>query len=174
MNEHSTAPIFLVGFMGAGKTTVGKLLAERLKWEFVDLDEIIEANAGLSVSAIFEKFGEAEFRRRESDAIEGCRALTRTIVALGGGAYASAENRSLARSIGKTLWLDCPLDTCLSRVGADPGRPMLGTREEMSALLEHRRTSYSLADYRVPAGEDPATVVDNIVGMLRSANLLGS
>jgi shikimate kinase len=153
MSDSSSSPILLVGFMGAGKTTVGKALAERLGYEFVDLDDVIEARAGMSVREIFAEHGEGEFRRRETEAIEGCRGITSTVVALGGGAYVAEENRRLAKEIGRTVWLDCPLTVCLSRVGADPGRPRLGNELEMKALLELRRPFYAMADYVVDTGD---------------------
>ncbi|HEX8186305.1 MAG TPA: shikimate kinase, partial [Blastocatellia bacterium] len=110
------APIFLVGFMGAGKTTVGRALAQQLNYGFSDLDELIEERAGISIERIFSESGEAEFRRLETEAIQGCREYRRTVIALGGGAYVSDRNRDLIREIGRTVWLDCPLDICLARI----------------------------------------------------------
>jgi len=169
MSDSHSRPIILVGFMGAGKTTVGKVLARRLEYAFVDLDEVIEARAGLSVREIFAEFGESEFRRRESEAIEGCRGLTDVVVALGGGAYVADENRRVAREIGKTIWLDCPLKVCLARLGSDPTRPRLGSEPEMSALLERRRSSYAMADYSVNTGdctpEDAATEILKVLDL---------
>src|SRR6185436_20928904 len=100
MSDQPARPVFLVGFMGAGKTTVGKVLAPLLNYEFVDLDDIIEERMGMSVQSIFAKLGEAEFRRAESEALETCRERFRTVIALGGGAYVAESNRELMREIG--------------------------------------------------------------------------
>jgi shikimate kinase len=151
--ELDDAPIFLIGFMGAGKTTVGRVLAQKLEYDFIDLDDLIEARAGKSVQEIFAELGESEFRRLERDAIQTCEELKRTVIALGGGAYVSAENRTLLRAIGKTIWLNCPLEVCLRRVSGDKSRPLLGDEDEMRALLEQRRSSYAEADYVVRTHE---------------------
>jgi shikimate kinase len=171
-HQHTTSDdslIFLVGFMGAGKTTVGRALASELEYKFLDLDELIEARTGKSVQAIFAELGEAEFRRLESEAISSCDELKRAVVALGGGAYISEENRTKLRSIGETVWLDCPLQVCLRRVGGDESRPLLGSRDEMRVLFEGRRVAYSQADYVVAAGEgSPEEIARVIISMLAS------
>jgi shikimate kinase len=138
--------------MGAGKTTVGKVLAPRLNYKFIDLDDVIEERMGMSVKEIFAQLGEPGFRRAESDALAICRELSQTVLALGGGAYVSAKNRELLRETGTTIWLDCPLEVCLSRLGSDPSRPVLGNRPEMEALLDRRRAAYMLADHIVEVG----------------------
>jgi shikimate kinase len=155
ITPHKDAAIFLVGFMGAGKTTVGRTLAEHLGYDFFDLDELIEARAGKSVQAIFAELGEAEFRRHEHEAIRACSNRSRAVIALGGGSYLSDRNRTLLRMIGRTVWLDCPLDVCLKRVGGDQSRPLLGAQDEMRELLEERRPAYAQADYVVETGELP-------------------
>jgi shikimate kinase len=152
-NVSDNAPIFLVGFMGAGKTTVGRALANNLEYNFFDLDELICAGVGKSVPEIFSELGEAEFRKLESEAIQSCRGLGRTVIALGGGAYVSEGNRTVLREIGKTVWLDCPLEICLSRIAGDQSRPLLGDQDEMRALLAQRRSAYARADFTVQAAE---------------------
>jgi len=152
MSDQPARPIFLVGFMGAGKTTVGKVLAPLLNYEFVDLDDVIEERMGMSVQSIFARLGEAEFRRAESEVLENCRNMTRTVIALGGGAYVAPKNRQLLREAGTTIWLDCPLEVCLSRLGDDPSRPVLGNKPDMEALLDRRRDAYVMADHAVEVG----------------------
>lgn len=147
------APIFLVGFMGAGKTTVGRALARHLEYDFLDLDELIAARAGKAVQDIFTELGEAEFRGLEREAIQSCRGMVRAVIALGGGAYVSKQNRTAVRSIGKSIWLDCPLEICLVRIAGDKSRPLLGDVDDMRALLVRRRAAYAQADYCVQAGE---------------------
>ena len=147
------APIFLVGFMGAGKTTVGQALARLLEYDFFDLDQFIEARVGKSVQEIFAVLGEEEFRRLEREAVGSCKHFKRAVIALGGGAYVSGENRTFLRTIGKTVWLDCPLEVCLGRISGDKSRPLLGDEDEMHALLEKRRAAYAEADYVVRTRE---------------------
>ena len=151
--NQNDASILLVGFMGSGKTTVGQALAIHLNFAFFDLDRLIEARAGRSVAQIFGELGESEFRRLEQEAILGCRDVRRAVIALGGGAYESKENRNALRAIGRTVWLDCPLDVCLRRISGDQSRPLLADEAQMSALLEQRRSAYELADYVVQTGE---------------------
>src|SRR5262245_17358389 len=146
-------PIFLIGFMGAGKTTVGRVLARQLEYDFIDLDDLVEARAGKSVQAIFAELGESEFRLLEREAIQSCGEFKHKVVALGGGAYVAKENRDTLRVIGKTFWLDCPLEVCLRRISGDKSRPLLGDEDEMSNLLEKRRGAYAQADYSIQAGE---------------------
>lgn len=165
------APIFLVGFMGAGKTTVGRALARQLQWDFFDLDDLIEQRARKSVQAIFNESGGSEFRRLEREAVQSCSALVRTVIALGGGAYVSEENRTSLRSIGKTVWLDCPLEVCLRRISGDRSRPLLGGEDEMRALLERRIPAYAESDFAVQAGnlspEELALKITKLLGQLR-------
>jgi len=167
LGRNSKPPIFLVGFMGAGKTTVGQALADRLGYCFFDLDRIIEENVGKSVALIFSEQGEQEFRRLETEALERCRDLTGSIIALGGGAYVLERNRAILRGIGRTIWLDCPLKVCFARISGDPARPLLRSEREMSELLEHRLPAYTQADYIVPSGEnDPGQVAEMIIEIL--------
>lgn len=161
------SPIFLVGFMGAGKTTVGRALADHLGCAFFDLDELIAARAGKSVQQIFAELGESEFRRLETAAIRSCRDMVRSVIALGGGAYVQEENRTILRVIGKTVWLDCPLEVCLKRIGGDESRPLLGDEDDMRALLAERRTAYVQADYAVQAGSlTPEELAKEITALL--------
>jgi shikimate kinase len=155
-DRHTHSLVFLVGFMGSGKTTVGRALAALMGWRFVDLDQLIEAREGRSIREIFETHGEAEFRRIEHDAIVACREMIDTVVALGGGAFIAEANRALVGALGPSVWLDCPLDVCLDRLGSDHSRPLLRGREEMRELLSHRRPFYQLADLTIQTGDRPA------------------
>jgi shikimate kinase len=139
--------------MGAGKTTVGRILADKLGFHFIDLDEIVEANAGRSVRAIFAELGEDEFRRLEREALEHARDMKQTVIALGGGAFISNENRAIIDQTGESVWLDCPLEICLGRIERDGSRPLLAGETEMKALLDRRRPFYALADHVVSTGD---------------------
>jgi shikimate kinase len=164
---HKDSPIFLVGFMGAGKTTVGRALAEYLGYDFFDLDQLVEAEAGKSVQAIFAELGEAAFRLLEFDAIRSCADMSRAVIALGGGAYMSEANRTRLRTIGRTVWLDCPLEVCLRRMSGDKSRPLLRDEDAMRKLLEARRPAYAEADYVVVTGElSPEQLVIEITRLL--------
>ena len=167
-SERTESPIFLVGFMGAGKTTVGQSLAKELGYEFIDLDDVIAAQTGKSVQQIFLELGEAEFRRLETDAIRSCGNQVRSVVALGGGAYVSKINRELLRGIGKTIWLECTLEVCMRRIRGDQSRPLLGDESAMKQLLDNRRDAYSQADYAINSAElAPEQLAEEIVRLLR-------
>ncbi len=146
--------IYLVGFMGSGKTSIGRLLAERLEWNFVDLDHRIEDRAGISIRKIFLFSGERRFRALECDALrEVSREPGRTIVALGGGAYVSEVNRAIIRRSGVSVWLDVPFRTVVRRVSGDRRRPLAGDRDRLHQLFRTRLPFYHEADVRVRAGD---------------------
>jgi shikimate kinase len=165
-----TPGIYLVGFMGSGKSTVGRLLADQIGWHFVDLDAEIEAAARMSIVEIFETRGETEFRRLER---EKMRQHVRTIecgrpavLALGGGAIVQPENFALLENNGVTIWLDCPFEIVRRRVQPASHRPLARDPVSFAQLYEARRESYARADYRIPIeGDDPAAVVDVLLGL---------
>ncbi len=164
--------IYLVGFMAAGKTTIGRLLAERLGWRFVDLDEAIEAQHRVTIAEIFDARGEAEFRKIESDALaERVRAIERgaaTVVALGGGAFAQDANFQMVSDHGVAIWLDCPAETAWRRVAESSHRPLARDQAKFLELHAARRPFYSRADGRVEiTSDDPAVAVDAIMSLLK-------
>jgi len=164
----STPGIYLVGFMGSGKSTIGRLLADRLGWHFIDLDEEIEAAQGMSISRIFETRGETEFRRLEHEAMRA-RVHTiecgrPTVLALGGGAFVQPENYALVENNGITIWLDCPFEMVRRRVEGAPDRPLARDAESFARLYEARRESYKRADFRIAVeGDDPAAAVEAVL-----------
>ena len=155
--------------MGSGKTTIGTLLARQLAWRFVDLDDRIEASAGLPIPQIFERLGELAFRQIEADQLRA--ALGRaaelkesTVLALGGGTYAQPGCPDFLRAAGvPVLWLDSPIEVLLSRCMTMTGRPLFRDEASFSALYTHRLPSYQLADYRVDSSGEPAQVVAEIL-----------
>ncbi len=151
-----TPGIYLVGFMGSGKSTVGARLADELGWSFFDLDADIEAQHKISIAEIFDTRGEEEFRKIEAAALnQRIRAIQSgrpTILALGGGAFAVEENIGLMNENGVTIWLDCPLDEIRLRLMNDTvDRPLARNPQRLEDLYLSRRMSYMQADYRVDA-----------------------
>jgi shikimate kinase len=163
----SGRPIFLIGFMGAGKSTVGKALAKRLRRQFIDLDLLIEEKAGAPIRDIFAGLGEQAFRALELDAIKSLETVSNAVVALGGGSYNTVVNRDRLRGIGTTVWIDCPIEICWSRISSNVSRPLLGSLDEMERLLFARRPAYQEADLRIQVGRDsPGKVVIAIIEAL--------
>jgi shikimate kinase len=136
--------------MGTGKTAVGAALAERLGRRFVDLDEEIERASGLTVAAIFARFGEGEFRKRESRTLADLGALEGAIVATGGGTVIDARNRASMRAAGWIVCLTAGADAILDRVGGGEDRPLLAGSSDRAAkvreLLAERAEAYADAD----------------------------
>ncbi len=159
--------IYLVGFMGAGKTRVGQCLSELLNCRFIDLDVEIELRASTRIREIFELCGEAAFRQLESRELLRVSAESGAVIAVGGGAFCSAENRNLIRSTGSSVWLDAPIEVLCERCEGDDSRPLFRSRPEMQALLEARLPSYAEADVRVPvAGFSPEEIARQIAALL--------
>jgi len=161
--------IFLTGFMGSGKTTVAAALADRLGWDFVDLDAAIEAGQQATIREIFRTRGEAEFRRLETEAIRGLLARIVTgapcVVALGGGAFVQREIFEMIEHQGVSVWLDCPLETIQLRVAGGDARPLALDSETFRSLFEERRGAYSRADYRIEAGVAVDSAVEQILAL---------
>jgi len=153
-----TPGIYLTGFMASGKTTIGRLLAEELGWNFFDLDEEIEAQQGTSIAEIFDTRGEQEFRRIESEAIRAhVRSVARgrpAVIALGGGAFVQPENFDLLEEHGITIWLDCPLETARQRVAQASHRPLARDAQKLEELYRERQAIYARADFRIPIESD--------------------
>jgi shikimate kinase len=154
-------PIFLVGFMGAGKSSAGALLAARLGWELTDTDALVEQAEGRSIERIFSESGEGRFREREWEALRAQDGARRRVVATGGGLFLAVRHRAFVRSHGVSLWLDAPLEVIESRVAAPEGRPLwpAADPQERRALFERRRAAYALADLRVDAAIEGAEIV---------------
>lgn len=146
--------IFLVGFMGSGKTTVGELLAHELGYRFVDLDREIEARRGMTIAELFEREGEPGFRRIEALVLREVGRLRDVVVATGGGTLTRWENRDFIQESGLMVWLDAPLDLMLGRCREGARRPLLSTRETMERLLAERVSDYRRCDLRADASRD--------------------
>jgi shikimate kinase len=154
--------VVLVGFMGAGKTTVGRRLAARLGWRFVDLDRRVETRTGRRVAELFAERGEAGFRAEELDAARELAQADACVVAAGGGAWVQDATRAALQQGALSVWLDADFETLVARLPRDGSRPLVSSRERMRALLEARRPAYGLADLRVDAGPTPDVVAGRI------------
>jgi shikimate kinase len=164
-----TPGIYLVGFMGSGKTTVGELLADRLGWRFVDLDGDIEAEQGTSIAELFDTRGELAFREIETAALrKRVREIERgtaTVVALGGGAFMGPTNARLVAEHGVTVWLNCPFPVIVKRTEQQANdRPLARDPERFEALYNERLTAYQRAEYHIPIeNDDPLGAVAAIL-----------
>ena len=170
--NHARA-VFLIGFMGAGKTSVGMTLSQRLGWRFVDLDRQIEARIGRTVANIFRELGEEAFRQMETDALakllDALHDGDPTVVALGGGAFIQPANRTLLDSAGlRVIYLDAPLDELRRRLGEnDHSRPLFADAERFRLLYEQRQPHYRMAPHRVQtAGKSIVEVAREIESLL--------
>lgn len=149
-----TPCIYLVGFMGCGKTTVGRLLAKELGWPFADLDHDIEHSAGCSINEIFDQQGETEFRRIEHDALSKRVKRVQTgfplVLSLGGGTFAQPGNMDLILNNGVSVWLDCTPEIVEARLRHSTHRPLARDPQKLRELYHKRRELYAKADYHIP------------------------
>lgn len=148
--------IIITGFMGSGKSTVGRALARQLNCPLIDLDQIIEREEGRSARQIIEEDGEPRFRDLENQML--AKTLTDSaeqVVALGGGAWISEKNRQLVRDQGVvSVWLDAPFDLCWKRIAASGGgRPLARSEADAGILFAKRRSSYELAAVHIQITE---------------------
>lgn len=153
--------IYLVGFMGSGKTTAGRLLSERLGVPFVDLDLAFEAMAGRTIREAFESHGEPWFRAREAELLRGTASLPAAVVALGGGTFTFPENAAFVKAHGLSIFLDVPFAAIAERLGEKAAdRPLFPSEESALSLWEARLPSYKMADRTLTVTPDmnPAEV----------------
>ncbi len=157
--------VFLIGFMGAGKSTVGPLVADVLDRPFVDLDERIAREQGRSIADIFEADGEQHFRHLEREAVEALVAEPDAVVACGGGIVTVADTAARLRVLGTVVYLETTVDEALARIGDISSRPLLADAGAAARLLESRREAYeAAADVTVDTvGLEPAAIADEIV-----------
>jgi len=161
--------VYLVGFMGAGKSTVARSLGKRLDWRVEDIDARIERTERRDIPSIFRDQGEPYFRAREREALIGLLSERGVVVASGGGTFADASNRELMLRDGAVVWLDTPFETVLQRMPSDGRRPLAADRLGMEQLYNQRLAAYSQAHLRVDAGRGSVEeLVDQIVEWLET------
>lgn len=167
--------VFLVGFMGAGKSTVGSLLAERLGRPFIDLDAEIVRGAGITIAEIFAEGGEMRFRELETSALAALDAEAPSVVACGGGVVLRDENRRPLKELGTVVYLEVSVGEALARIGDVEGRPLLaeGGPAAAATLLDARVALYrAVADITVDTDAcTPADLAEEIARQLTRAGL---
>jgi shikimate kinase len=168
--------IVLIGMRGCGKTTIGKLLAERLGKQFIEMDELIVQQAGLSIPDIVDRYGWQKFRDMEGEVTREVSRLDNVVNATGGGVVTREENVRELRRRGKLVWLKASTDTLLKRIGNDQYRPSLtgrSQREDMEVVLAERRPIYErVADFIIDTeGKLPEEVAEAITKLYREQGL---
>jgi len=159
-----TPGIYLVGFMGCGKSTIGRMYSEEIGWRFSDLDDDIEISQKTTITDLFTTLGEAEFRRIESEAIhrrvQSIRRGSPTVLSLGGGAFTREENIEVLTDNGVTVWINTDFQVMQHRVAMADHRPLARDPKRFRELYEQRLAYYRRAEYRVdvPEGESRAAV----------------
>ena len=161
--------IILIGFMGTGKSTVGRRLAMALNWEFIDTDLAIERETGITVSDIFRRYGESRFRTEESLVVKKLSSSQHCVISTGGGTVSNAENYEILLKSGLVICLSASLETILQRVGVETSdRPLLKkSPAEIEELWHSRQTIYARAHYTVDTTNQGAEeVVNEILRLL--------
>ena len=155
--------LYLVGFMGAGKTTVARALGKRTGWRVEDIDERIEAREHRTVASIFAQQGEPHFRQLERVALSELLPIRHVVIATGGGTFVEVDNRALMLADGAVAWLDVPLTEVIDRVPVDGRRPLAADRVQMEQLYTRRQLAYAHAHVRVDAARPVAEVVGRLL-----------
>jgi len=154
--------------MGAGKSTIGRHLAKKLRWKFIDLDDEIERREHRPIPEIFEKEGEPYFRSIERLCLKNLPTSQKVVVALGGGAFIDPENRDHAEKTGLTVWLKAPFSQLASRVKIDGRRPKFVDKDQAEQLYQTREPFYALAKIHIATDEGtPDSAADEIIEVLR-------
>jgi len=142
----------LTGMMGVGKSTIGKKLAKRLDYKFVDVDKIIEAEEGLSINSIFKSKSESYFRKIENDITLSELKKESTVIALGGGAFLNNTIRRSAKKLSVSFWLDVPIHELIRRLKKNNQRPLLSKKnitDTVKKIYFDRKKTYNEADFKI-------------------------
>ncbi|MBA7631243.1 Shikimate kinase [subsurface metagenome] len=160
--------ISLIGFMGSGKSTVGPLLAQKIGYSFLDLDDLIEERCGRTITEIFSQEGEPKFRLLETEALYSLSHGKRLVIAAGGGAAVQAANRTFFRNDSFTVYLEVSFEEFKRRTGRDPARPLLKMpQKDLRELFETRLSYYKKLGRRVITdGRSPQQITGEILALL--------
>ena len=158
-----TDKLYLVGFMGAGKTSVARALGRRIGWRVEDIDHRIEGRERRRVGEIFAREGEPYFRSVERAILQELLPERHVIIATGGGTFVDPENRTTMLADGAVAWLDAPLERVIERVPADGRRPLAVDREQLEQLYVRRQAAYSQAHVRIDASRPVPEIVERLL-----------
>jgi len=162
--------LIITGMPLSGKTTVSKLLAESLEMNLIDLDSEIEKEAGMKISDIFDKFGEAYFRTLEKNILKRALTATNSVISTGGGIVKDAENIELMHKGGVVFFLNAPIETLCGRIKNDNSRPLLACqnqKERLKILYEERINLYRTADFEIDTAKDTEKIIEEIKSKLK-------
>jgi shikimate kinase len=169
MSKSDKTVIYLIGFMGSGKSTVGRLLATNLGYDFVDTDEAIVQETGMSINDIFNNHGEEHFRNLEHNLLKKLCKGNRTVVSTGGGLPMFNDNMKLIKDNGVSVYISTGLRTILDRLKHDSQRPLLKSHnpQSLALLLRKRVPTYLLSDFKVQGHRSPDLIVRRIIALLK-------
>ena len=157
----------LTGMMGVGKSTIGKNLAKRLKYNFIDVDKLIEDREGTSINMIFKNKSESYFRKIENDITLSSLKEDNSVISLGGGAFLNNSIRISSKKLSISFWLDVPFDTLIKRLKKNSNRPLLfkkNINETTKKIYNERKKFYNEADFRIKCNSlSPREIVDKIL-----------
>lgn len=162
---HLQGHVYLVGFMGSGKSQIGRALAAEMGWSFLDVDAIVVEKEGRSIQEIFATSGETRFREAEREALLTASRAPRAVVATGGGLFLGRDPRALIKRTGISVWLDPTWEEIRQRLGHGEGRPLWNEDRPvaMRASYERRRAAYALADLRIgPSRDAPRQIAKQV------------
>ncbi len=173
MQDNTLPNVALIGFMGTGKSLLGRMLAQRWGWRFVDTDTLVEQKVGCSVARIFERFGEEYFRQRETEVLRSLESLRHLVIATGGGVPTRSENVSSLRRHAVIVLLTAKPDVILQRVQPIATRPKLASASdplaEIRRLLKEREEAYGCADLRLDTSNlSPMEAVQRIENLVKT------
>lgn len=168
---HDAQNIILIGFMAAGKSSVGRLLARELGWDYIDTDNEIEKVTGLKISEIFRKYGEMRFRSEENLIVKKLVGRTKTIIATGGGTVLSPDNWKILEQLGMLVHLYVPLEVSLKRIKRRNERPILQKNIEINSLWQERLNTYNKANITINTSDkELEEIVAEIIARMKGGN----
>ena len=164
----------LTGMMGVGKSTIGKNLAKKLKYKFIDVDKLIEAREGSSINLIFKNKSESYFRKIENDITLSELKNNNTVISLGGGAFLNNSIRKNAKKLSVSFWLDLPIDELIKRLRKNTQRPLLFKKniaETVKKIYFDRKKIYNEADFRIKCNSlKPNEIVNKILDLYEKSD----